>query len=339
MQLLVLGGTRFVGRAVIADALRRRHQVTAVSRGRSGAPPEEVEWIAGDRSDPRLIRRLAGRRWDAVIDTWDGPAEAVVLAASGLATATGWYGYVSSRSVYTWPLPRGADETAPVVEAAPDGGYPSDKRAAELAILDEFPDRSLLARAGLVLGPYEDTGRLTWWLHRAAVGGSIVAPAPPERIWQCIDARDLAGFLLAAAEATTSGIFNVVCPTSAGVTTRRLLDACLAVTGSGGDLVWIGAEVLRRAGVSEWDDLPGWMAPDGEGAGMHDCDVSAAVAAGLDCRAIEQTVADTWEWLREVPPSRRPPRRGGIPRRGLSAEQEQAIWWLVGRRRVSKYET
>jgi nucleoside-diphosphate-sugar epimerase len=330
MRLLVLGGTRFVGRAVVADALGRGHQVAVVSRGESGAPPTAVEWIRGDRTEQAVIRRLAERQWDAVIDTWGGAAAAVQLAAAALAGAAEWYGYVSSRSVYTWPIPLGADESAPVVDAAQSEGYPADKRAAELAVLDSFPADHLLARAGLILGPHEDTGRLTWWLARAAVGGSMVAPAPPDQPWQCIDARDLAAFLLDAAEAHTTGVFNVVGPLSAGVTTGRLLTACVEATGAAAELVWIEAEVLRRAGVSEWEDLPGWVAPDGEGAGMHDCDVSAAVAAGLSCRPIEHTVADTWQWLREIPPSRRPPRRPGLARRGLSAEQEQAVWWLTG---------
>lgn len=333
MRLLVLGGTRFVGRAVVADAIRRGYEVTLVSRGESGAAPADVEWIAFDRTDAAAMASLRHRSWDAVIDTWGGDAAAVELSTSVLAEAAGWYGYVSSRSVYCWPLPVGADESAPVVDPVPDGGYPSDKRAAEIAVESRFSGRSMLARAGLILGPYEDTGRLTWWLSRAAVGGEMVAPAPPDRGWQCIDARDLASFMLDAAAIGTAGAYNVVCPTSAGVTTLRLLEACVEVTGHRADLVWIGAPTLNQIGAREWEDVPGWIAPDGEGAGMHDCDVGKAVAAGLSCRPVEETVADTWEWLRAIPSGERPPRRAGVPVRGLSAEQEQAIWWLTAAER------
>jgi uncharacterized protein YbjT (DUF2867 family) len=227
-------------------------------------------------------------------------------------------------------MPIGADESAPVVKATGPPGYAADKRGAEVAVSTHFGGRCLLARAGLILGPYEDTGRLTWWLARAAAGGSMVAPAPPERVWQYIDARDLAAFMLDAAKAGTTGTYNVVCPTAAAVTTERLLTTCVGVTGENADLVWVDADVLRRAGVREWDDLPGWMAPDSEGAGMHDCDVTAALAAGLRCRPLKETVADTWAWLAQLPPHQRPPRRVGLPWRGLSAEQEQAVWWLLG---------
>ena len=186
----------------------------------------------------------------------------------------------------------------------------------------------MLARAGLILGPHEDVGRLTWWLSRAAEGGSLIAPEPADRPWQYVDARDLADFMLLAADQRRAGTFNVVCPTSSGVTTRRLLETCVDVTGGRATLKWVSAQTLRRAGIREWDDLPGWTDPAGENAGLHDCDVTAAVSAGLVCRPIEETIADTWRWLAEILGSRQRPTRAGLPRRGLTAEQEQAVWWL-----------
>ena len=98
------------------------------------------------------------------------------------------------------------------------------------------------------------------------------------------------------------------------------------------ELARVEPELLARARITEWEGLPGWTAPGGEAAAMHDCDVSRALAAGLACRPVEQTVADTWEWLREIPAHLRPPiRPGSFGRRGLSAEQEQMVWWLLGR--------
>lgn len=329
MKLLVLGGTRFVGKAVVAAATTRGVDVTVVSRGESSSPPTGVTWRRADRHDLEALQRAVTGDWDAVIDTWSGQPAAVRNAAELLADHAGWYGYVSSRSVYAWPIPPGSDESAAVVGRDSEFGYAADKRGGELAVLDHFAKRSVIARAGLILGPHEDTGRLTWWLQRAELGGSLVAPEPPDLVWQFIDARDLAAFLLDAADRRTAGTFNVVCPLSDATTTQRLVEACVAVTGSAATPVWVSADVLRRCGVAEWDGLPGWIAPDSEGIGMHDCDVSAAVAAGLSCRPIEQTIADTWAWMQTLPPRARRPLRPGQPRRGLTAEQEQAIWWLV----------
>jgi 2'-hydroxyisoflavone reductase len=332
MKLLVLGGTRFVGRAIATEAIARGLDVTTVSRGESGTPPDGVTWLRADRRDPEALRPLASNQWDAVIDTWDGAAEVVARSASLLADSARWYGYVSSRSVYVWPPRPGSDESAPVVAPDDDFGYAADKRGGELGVLEHFVDRCMVARAGLILGPWEDTGRLTWWLQRAAAGGSLVAPEPADQVWQLVDARDLAIFTLDAAAGATIGVFNVVCPRSDGVTTARLLEACVAATGRRASLAWVPPALLERAGVGSWDDLPGWIPPGDEGIGLHDCDVSAAVAAGLSCRPIEQTVADTWEWMQTLPPRARRPLRTGSPARGLSAEKEQAIWWLANAR-------
>lgn len=324
----MLGGTRFVGRSIVAEALVRGIDVTVLSRGESGPPPNGVTWVQAERSDAGALGSVASADWDAVLDTWDGAASVVADSAGTLADSAGWYGYVSSRSVYRWPIAPGSDESAPVVDVDPDGDYPARKRGAELAVDHHFHDRSLLARAGLIVGPNEDTGRLTWWLQRAAEGGSMVAPEPADAVWQLIDARDLAGFLLDAATRATSGAFNVVCPRADGVTTGRIVEACVEVTGRRTTPVWVSDAILRRAGIEAWDDLPGWIPAGDEAAGMHDCDVSAAVAAGLTCRPIEATITDTWEWMQTLPPKARRPLRAGLPKRGLSAEQEQAIWWL-----------
>jgi nucleoside-diphosphate-sugar epimerase len=335
MKLLVLGGTRFVGRAIVEAAIGRDDDVTVLSRGDSGEPVSGTRWIRGDRNDPAILGQVADQEWDAVLDTWSGPAQSVETATEALAESARWYGYVSSRSVYRWPLAPGADESADLVEIPPDDGasdpgasYAVAKRRAEHAVTSRFPGRSVLARAGLIVGPHEDTGRLTWWLTRAAGGGELIAPEPEDRPWQYVDSRDLADFLLTAATDGRSGAFNVVCPRDSGVTTQRLLEACLAATGHRATVKWVAVEILRRAGIREWDDLPGWTDPAGESAGLHDCDASAAVMAGLRCRAIEETVTDAWQWLTGIAPSRRPPLREGLPRRGLTAEQEQAVWWL-----------
>ncbi|MGH3341436.1 MAG: NAD-dependent epimerase/dehydratase family protein [Carbonactinosporaceae bacterium] len=327
MRILVMGGTGFVGRAVVSDAIGRGWQVTTYNRG-TRPPPDGVEALTGNRLE--TLAPLDGRTWDAVVDTWDGPASAVSRSASALRNAVGWYGYVSTRSVYRWPLPPGADESAPIVDLPPNpdpGDYAANKRGGEIAVLASFGDRALLVRAGLILGPWEDTGRLTWWLGRVAAGGRVVAPQPAGRPWQYIDARDLARFLLDAAADGLAGAMNLVSPVG-HTTTERLIEACVRATGSGADVVWVPWEALAAAGVGPWVDLPGCVPPEGEYAGLHDCDVRRALQAGLHCRPVEQTVSDTWAWMRTLDGA--VPLRPGRPASGLPEEKERNVLSLAG---------
>jgi 2'-hydroxyisoflavone reductase len=182
MRVLVLGGTRFVGRSVVDDAVARGWPVTVFNRGISGAPPDGVVALQGDRTVAADLDVLAGREFDIVVDTWTGAASAVAESARRLADSAAHYVYVSSRSVYQEPLVSGMTEDAPVVPADPDaedGDYATMKAGGELAALRYFGvDRVLVARTGLVLGPYEDVGRLPWWLARMARGGEVLAPGP-----------------------------------------------------------------------------------------------------------------------------------------------------------------
>jgi 2'-hydroxyisoflavone reductase len=331
MRLLVLGGTHHVGRAVVETALTRGDEVTTVNRGLSRAAAAGVEALVADRTDHGALRRVvAGREWDAVIDTWSG-APRVVRDSSGLlAGQAGHYGYVSSRSVYRWPIPRGADEDAPVVDGDPDldgdEDYAAAKRGGELAVLREFGDRALLARAGLILGPYENVGRMPWWLRRIERGGPVLAPGTPGRPLQYVDARDLAQWMLGAAEREVGGAFNAV-GRSGHCTMGELLDAAVRVTGSDAELRWASPEVIEEAGISPWIELPIWLPDDDENGGLHDGDVSAAYKEGLTCRPVLETVADTWAWLQaEGDPEPRP----GRPRLGLDpAKEEQALLRLA----------
>ncbi|HEY0936440.1 MAG TPA: NAD-dependent epimerase/dehydratase family protein [Trebonia sp.] len=168
MRLLVLGGTHHVGRAVVEAALARGHEVTTLTRGLSGPPAAGAHARHADRASARAVAAvLAGAEWDAVIDTWSGPPRAVQDTAGILAGRAGHYCYVSSRSVYQWPVPPYADESAPVVGGDPasqdDEDYAAAKRGGEMAVTAAFGDRALIARAGLILGPYEITGRVPWW--------------------------------------------------------------------------------------------------------------------------------------------------------------------------------
>jgi 2'-hydroxyisoflavone reductase len=328
MRVLVLGGTHHVGRAVVEVALTRGDDVTTLNRGVSRSPAEGVRPLVADRTDPVATQTaLRDETWDAVIDTWSGEPRVVLGAATMLAGRAGHYGYVSSRSVYTWPMQPGADESAPVVDgdaASDDGGdYAAAKRGGELAALAAFGDRALLARAGLILGPYEIVGRMPWWLRRIERGGDVLAPGPQHRPLQYIDCRDLAQWMLLAAESGTTGAFNTVSKPG-HATMGSLLAAAVASVGSDARLVWAPPEVVLAAGIEPWTELPVWLPPEGETAGLHDGDVTAAYATSLTCRPVAETVADTWAWLQaEGDPAAR-------PGHGLDPAKEQEVLASLG---------
>ena len=330
MRLLVLGGSGFVGRAVVDDAVGRGWSVTTFNRGLrdGGGSADGVEVLRGDRLDPSSLSVLdGGREWDAVVDTWSGIPRAVRDSARVLSGRVGTYAYVSSRSVYAPPVPPGADEAWPAVESSPDaedGDYGQQKAGAELAALAAFGDRALIARAGLILGPYEDVGRLPWWLDRAARGGPMLAPGPADLPLQYIDARDLASWLVDCVAAGTGGVFNAV--SRPGHTTMgELLASVVAVTGGTATLRWVEPSVILEAGVVPWNDLPVWIPPghEFETLGLHSADVSRALATGLRARPVEETVADTWAWLRSIGGSA--PQRADRPAVGLDPQVEAAI--------------
>ncbi|MFJ9609433.1 NAD-dependent epimerase/dehydratase family protein [Kitasatospora sp. NPDC101176] len=325
MRLLLLGGTKFVGRAVAEEALARGWEVTALNRGTQPAP-EGVRVVRGDRTTEGGLAALAAGEWDAVVDTWSWAPSAVRDSARLLNGRVGHYAYVSSRSVYAYPSGVGADESAGVVEASPDAGegtpYAEAKRGAELALEAEFGGSALLARAGLILGPYEDIGRLPWWLNRIARGGPVLAPGPRDLALQYVDARDLASWTLDAAAARLGGAYNVVSP--AGHTTMGgLLEACVRATGSDARLRWTDPERILAAGVEPWRELPVWLAPGELYDFLHGASVERAVAAGLRCRPVAETVEDTWAWLRSLGGGA--PQRADRPKVGLDPEREAAL--------------
>lgn len=311
MRLLMLGGTEFVGRAVVESALARGWEVTVFHRGRH-APPAGVRSLLGNRTAPDGLAALVdasttgsttgGHGWDVVVDTWSAAPRAVRDTARLLEGVAARYVYVSSCSVYAWPPTAGYDERSPLVEGASADAeqtdYALDKRGGELAAVEAFgPDRSLLVRSGLILGPYENIGRLPWWLNRVARGGPVLAPGPRDLPLQYIDVRDLASWTLDAVERELSGAYNLAGPP--GITTMgELLDACVRVTGATTELRWTAPGLILDAGIEPWTGLPVWVP---EGSDLHDAlhraDVSRAVRDGLRCRDVTQTVRGTWEWL------------------------------------------
>jgi 2'-hydroxyisoflavone reductase len=294
MRLLVLGGTKFLGRAVVDAALARGDEVTLFNRGQTGTELfPEVEKLRGDR-DGDLVA-LENREWDAVIDPSGYVPRIVRDSAELLRGSVGHYVFVSSGSVYSDPQP-GFDETAPTEELSePDSEdvmahYGALKAACERVVSEVFPDAHTNVRSGLIVGPHDPTGRFTYWPLRVAAGAELLAPAPPERAVQFIDVRDLAEWMVEACDKRHVGTFNATCET---LSFSDLLAAC-----GDAEPVWVSDEFLLEHGVEPFSELPLWI-PGSEAAFLQG-DVSKAVAAGLRFRPPDVTARDTLAWAQDA---------------------------------------
>jgi 2'-hydroxyisoflavone reductase len=298
MDLLILGGTRFLGRYLVEAAQEDGHRVTLFNRGLSG--PDlfpEVETIKGDREG--YLSALRGRRWDAVIDTC-GYVPRVVRASAGLlADAVDHYTFVSSISVYSDVIGAGADESAPVeeledptVEEVTGETYGGLKALCERAAGEEMTGRVLNVRPGLISGPHDPTDRFTYWPRRVADGGEVLAPDRPERQVQYIDVRDLAGWMIKMSVEQRTGTYNATGP-AYELRMGKLLEDCEAVGGEA-QIVWVSEEFLEENGVEPFTEMPLWVPR--EYAGMLEVDCGRAIAAGLTFRPVPETIGDVLEW-------------------------------------------
>jgi 2'-hydroxyisoflavone reductase len=316
MKVLILGGTRFLGRAIVDAALGRGDTVTMFNRGRTnpGLYPG-LETITGDRAGD--LAALAGRRWDVVVDVAAYDPEVVRRSAQALAGATERYVFVSTVSVYADHGVRQVEDAAVIGlrDGLPAGDlYGARKAAAERIASGTFGDRCLIARPGLIVGPHDPTDRFAYWPRRIARGGRVLAPGDPADPVQFIDVRDLAGWIADAYRRGLGGVFNVTGePMPFGV----LLERCVTATGSDAELAWVPGDRLLAAGVDPWMGVPLWIgAPGWEGA--NDVDVSRALAAGLSFRPLTDTIRDTLSWDLA--------RGGPAPGdEGLRAEEEQRL--------------
>ena len=330
MRILVLGGTAFVGRAIVEEAIDRGHEVTTFTRSSlpPGAATGQVETLFGDRTQSDAYDFAKGRHWDVIFDTWFGAPRIVQQSVQELRPHAAYYSYVSTCPVYEAdPLPLGIDENFPTVVADPAAestNYPADKRGGELAVLDCFgPSASFIARPGLIIGPHEWPARLAWWLRRISEGGEVLAPGPQDLALQYIDARDLAKWMVASAEKQRAGIYNALSP-RAHSTISETLELCKATTNSAADFTWVTPEFMLEQGIAPWTEMPIWISPDMYG--FYGFDTSKARAAGLTCRPMSETVADTWTSILSEAQSVLPP--GRIPP-GINREKELNILALA----------
>ncbi|MFE4514274.1 NAD-dependent epimerase/dehydratase family protein [Kitasatospora sp. NPDC056783] len=332
MRILVLGGGWFLGRAVVSGALERGWEVTTFTRGLSGVPVPGAVAVHGDRECPEDLARLAGHGpWDAVIDTSASELSPHVVrsGARALELVVGRYVYVSTVAVYEgWPTeplntcsPVWAD---PADAQLPDGApgvnpnYGRRKAGTERAVIETFGlARTSLLRPGVILGPGEYVGRLPWWLRRAERGGLILAPGDPTRRFQAVDVRDVATFALDQVVPVDHQVHNLGTPTGRE-TMGGFLQACMDVTGSTGELLWVEDGILLRHGLRQWTELPLWWVHPG----VSVIDSSSAVAAGFHSRPLAETVADTWHWLSQ---GNTPVPHRRWAKHGIAQAKEQAI--------------
>lgn len=319
MNILVIGGTRFLGRAIVEAALAAGHDVTLFNRGKTnpGLFPN-VQEVHGDRANADDYAPLTGRTWDAVIDTCGYTPNAVDLATKTL--DTGHYTFISTISVYdeSVNVMHHADEELALKELPADAShdevtnetYGALKVLCEQAAEANLPGKVLQVRSGLIVGPHDPTDRFTYWPVRLSRGGTMLAPLAESPL-QVIDARDQAAWIIRMAETQKPGVYNVTGPT---ITFGEVLAASRAAVGEGAAaVVHADDDFLLEQEVRPWTDLPLWLPKSQDGLAY--VSIEKALADGLAVRPLQDIVADTLQWYP----------KGQDLKAGLSAEREAEL--------------
>lgn len=308
MKILVLGGKRFLGIALVEAIINAGHTPTLFNRGLTN--PDlfpDVTNLIGDRDgDMSALKR---RKWDAVIDTNGYVPRVVTKSAALLSNKCENYTFISSLSVYQdFQTPDIAEDYRLAQLDDPDNedytgdAYGSLKALCEYEIQRNFNGRVLVIRPGLIVGPNDPTDRFTYWPWRVSLGGKVLAPAPPAANLQFIDVRDLAEFIVNQVEAKAEGVYNVTGPKKPA-TFGSLLVACREAALSDASFVWAEEPFLLREGVMPWADLPLWVpSTDTSFCGFYNININKALKAGLNIRPLSQTVSDILSWLKGRPP-------------------------------------
>jgi 2'-hydroxyisoflavone reductase len=324
MRILIIGGTRFLGRHLVDAALARRHEVTLFNRGKTnpGLFPQ-LETILGDRE--KDVNRLQGHIWDAVIDVAGYFPRIVRLSAEVLEPIVSRYVFISSVSVYADFRKIGIDESYPVgkiegeaVEEITGETYGPLKALCEKVVQETFGgERALIIRPGLIVGPHDPTDRFTYWPVRVARGGDVLAPQKPEALTQIIDVRDLSDFIIKLIEDNASGVYNATGP-DYELTLGNLLQVSKQISGSDANFRWASVDFLNQNKVEAWSDMPAWIPDTEEDTGFARVDISKAIQAGLRFRPLEETLRDTLEWAKTRPADHE-------WKAGLTAEREAEV--------------
>ena len=341
MKLLIIGGTRFLGRHLVTAALERNHEITLFNRGQHlSGPLPDVELVIGDRKCD--LPKLQGRYWDAVVDTCGYLPRTVKAAAEFLSISIDLYVFISSQSVYADVSVPGVDESAPLAtltyeqleeaneidSSGPTSAvtygkmYGALKALCEYTIEEVLPNRVLNIRPGLIVGPYDYTDRFTYWVQRVARGNEeseVLAPGRPERHIQFIDVRDLAEWIVSMIERKATGVYNAN-GLPADLTMERMLQECKAVTGVEACFTWVDETFLLQENVAAWGEMPLWLpeeaAPHLKGFMFISSD--KAVASGLTFRTLRTTIGDTLDWYQNC-------RKHEELKAGVEIEKEQEL--------------
>jgi 2'-hydroxyisoflavone reductase len=314
MKVLIIGGTRFLGRALTDEALKRGHDVTLFNRGNNQEVFPEVEQLIGDRDKDVTV--LENRKWDVVMDTCGFAPHQITKVAAAIGDQIEHYTYISSISVYKdWIPPhltedyrlhsRLTDEVLNEVEegnVTPYEYYGQLKAHCESEAEKQWRDRVLHVRAGLLVGEFDYSDRLPYWIKRVAAGGKTLVPGRPDRPVQLIDVKDAASWIFDMAEQRNSGTYNVTGP-APEVTMEELLNTCKSVTDSDAEFVWASEQFLIDHGVQPWTEMPLWVPEhfplEGETEpwkGASSVSIEKAVRTGLSFRPLEDTIHEVYKW-------------------------------------------
>jgi nucleoside-diphosphate-sugar epimerase len=338
LKILILGGTGFTGPFQIQFALGRGHKITTFNRGKShpGELPKEVEQLIGDRNGQ--LDALKGRQWDVVIDNPTSVPVWVRDAAQILKGNVDRYVFISTISVYADTSKSGITENAPLAKyTGPDAMketresliaskfalYGPLKALSEAEAQKWFPNKTLIIRPGLIVGPRDETDRFTYWPVRVDRGGEVLAPGNPTDPVQFIDGRDLAEWTIRMVENNATGIYNATGPAKKlGV--GEMLDTIKTAENAKANFTWADADFLENQKVAPWSDMPVWVPPRGEDAGMGQISIQRAVDKGLTFRPLAETARDTLAWFKSQPAERQAKLRAGLtPER----EKEVLVAW------------
>lgn len=341
MKVLILGGTRFLGRALVEEALARGHEVTLFNRGTNKEIFPEVEQVLGDRNRDAAL--LKNRKWDVLIDTCGFAPHQIKKIADVLGDNIEHYTFISSISVYKDWIPLNITEDYPLLSMLPEDKladveagklspyehYGELKALCEIEAEKHWPGSVLHVRAGLLVGPFDYSDRLPYWIQRVARGEKVLVPGRSSRPVQLIDIKDLASWMLTMAEKRKAGTFNVTGPND-GLTIEKLLNTCKSVTNSNAEFIWAEEQFLLRHKVQPWTEMPLWIPEDSplEGQakpwkGTFSFNIEKAVHTGLSFRPLEDTIYDIYQWAKARNNS---DYKAGI---SLAKEQELLELWLL----------
>ena len=335
MKLLILGGTRFLGRHLVTAASARNHQVTLFNRGNHPLPTSDPEIIHGDRNGD--LSKLQGRCWDAVIDTCGYLPRNVKAVGTFLSDSVDRYVFISSQSAYADVSRPGVDENATLATLTSDQLREADlidssgvavnygklygglKALSEQAAEEAFRNRLLVIRPGLLVGPDDYTDRFTYWVVRVAAGGEVLAPGRPDRMIQFIDVRDLAEWTVRMIERKETGTYNASGSPSA-LTMQQLLETAKVVSDSDASLTWVDEHFLLQEPVNAWSEMPLWLPEEAAPHlnGFMFINSEKAIASGLQYRPLRETIIDTLTWYQANRANQR-------LIAGIEREREQAL--------------